>query len=445
LAFRTPETRVSRTEPSANVHSRIIGMTWEGGFLDGMKIRFNDSLNVLIGGRGSGKSTVIESLRYALALKPLTPSSAEDHAGMIKQVLGAGTKVLVAIQVRIPSDAVFTIERLVGSTPVVRDSTGALLQSAPLDLLRGVEIYGQRELAELARNRQQLTSLLAQYLPNGTEDEQVAATNKQTLERSRWAILATEKEIETLDSRLARMFVIRERLKRFEAAGVHEKLHDHEQTQQEELLLERASLSLRSAMAPKAGLTLDTDYLALAGGTPEPPRAQLITRARSILDHYNAAVATALTALNSARAAAEANLVVLRSEWDEETKEIRESLEKVLRELQPDGIDGGEYLRLRSELSDLEPLTQERARRAACLQALISDRESLLVAAEDRRAQRLRALQQEAKKVARGLPNIVRASVRDGEDRKVLTDLLDSHAGSGGRGHCSPRLPQIPA
>lgn len=218
-------------------------------------------------------------------------------------------------------------------------------------------------------------------------------------------------------------------MKRFEAAGVHEKLHDHEQTQQEELLLERASLSLRSAMAPKAGLTLDTDYLALAGGTPEPPRAQLITRARSILDHYNAAVATALTALNSARAAAEANLVVLRSEWDEETKEIRESLEKVLRELQPDGIDGGEYLRLRSELSDLEPLTQERARRAAYLQALISDRESLLVAAEDRRAQRLRALQQEAKKVARGLPNIVRASVRDGEDRKVLTDLLDSHVG----------------
>ncbi len=179
LAFRTPETRVSRTDPSANVHSRIIGMTWEGGFLDGMKIRFNDSLNVLIGGRGSGKSTVIESLRYALALKPLTPSSAEDHAGMIKQVLGAGTKVLVAIQVRIPSDAVFTIERLVGSAPVVRDSTGALLQSAPLDLLRGVEIYGQRELAELARNRQQLTSLLAQYLPNGTEDEQIAATNNK--------------------------------------------------------------------------------------------------------------------------------------------------------------------------------------------------------------------------------------------------------------------------
>ena len=47
-------------------------MAWETeGFPPGCRIHFNENLNVLIGGRGSGKSTVIESLRYVLGLEPV--------------------------------------------------------------------------------------------------------------------------------------------------------------------------------------------------------------------------------------------------------------------------------------------------------------------------------------------------------------------------------------
>ena len=45
-------------------------MTWEGGFLRDTAVHFNESLNVLVGGRGTGKSTMIESIRYALGLDP---------------------------------------------------------------------------------------------------------------------------------------------------------------------------------------------------------------------------------------------------------------------------------------------------------------------------------------------------------------------------------------
>ena len=39
-------------------------MQVEGGFLDGLDLRFEPGLNVLIGGRGTGKSSIIELIRY---------------------------------------------------------------------------------------------------------------------------------------------------------------------------------------------------------------------------------------------------------------------------------------------------------------------------------------------------------------------------------------------
>ena len=44
-------------------------MQVEGGFLDGLDLRFANGLNVLIGGRGTGKSSVIELIRYCLNVR----------------------------------------------------------------------------------------------------------------------------------------------------------------------------------------------------------------------------------------------------------------------------------------------------------------------------------------------------------------------------------------
>jgi len=41
----------------------VVGMSIEGGFLDGQKIHFSPNLNCIIGGRGTGKSTTFEGVR----------------------------------------------------------------------------------------------------------------------------------------------------------------------------------------------------------------------------------------------------------------------------------------------------------------------------------------------------------------------------------------------
>ena len=50
-----------------------------GGFLAGAELEFADGLNCLIGGRGAGKTTVLEFLRFGLGLMP-APKMNAQHA-----------------------------------------------------------------------------------------------------------------------------------------------------------------------------------------------------------------------------------------------------------------------------------------------------------------------------------------------------------------------------
>jgi ABC-type cobalamin/Fe3+-siderophores transport system ATPase subunit len=68
-AFRTaladPEARIKLEDEVGFDYPRIIGARFIGGFLDQREIVFSPNLTCLIGGRGAGKSTALESVRAA--------------------------------------------------------------------------------------------------------------------------------------------------------------------------------------------------------------------------------------------------------------------------------------------------------------------------------------------------------------------------------------------
>ncbi|TKG68338.1 TrlF family AAA-like ATPase [Prauserella endophytica] len=423
LAFRTPKTRVRTDDPQVTAHSRFIGMDWTGGFLDGVRVRFNESLNVLIGGRGSGKSTIIESLRYVLGIPPLAKTSKNEHDAMIKNVLGSGTKIQLHVQLRTPAVDNFLVERIVGSPPVVRDSLGTILSSKPSDLLDHADVFGQRELAELARDSELLTELLARYLPKGLDADGETARTRADLERSRTDILRCREGMAILEREISQIPILDERLARFDAAGVGDKLEAQDKAQHEEQLLKRAVDSL--GPIDWQGWQVETTYLGDMEAT-DLPRRPLLQQAQQVLDRYNNAVVAAAQAVESARVQARAELSEVQENWTSETEPIRKELNKVLRQLQPDGVDGSEYLKLRRQLSRLKPKKGKYDQAKEELTDLKAKREELLIQAEEHRAARLRALKSEAKKVGKRLPGTVRATVNDGGDRSALTTLIDN-------------------
>lgn len=427
LAFRTPDTRVTNDNPATVAHPVIRGIRWEGGFLDDVAIRFNESLNVLIGGRGSGKSTVLESVRYVFGIQPLGYVSANEHDAMINGVLGAGAKISVEVETQNPRAARFTIERLVGSAPVVRDSNGDILKSTPVDILNNAEAFGQRELAELARDKVSLTSLLSRYLP--PTESNLASDATHDLAASRSSILKANAELSSLHDRASRRLVVAERLEQFKAAGVEEKLREHEEAQREDaaLMEARASLDVDLKLSP---FIVGSDRLDEASGG-ELPRQDILLQAKNVIETFNQAVSGAENTLRVALQEAQAQLDTLSEEWRQATSTIRDGLALVLRELQPDGVDGDEYLRLKKEWADLANVPKSLRNKQDQLAGLRTQRHALLIEIEDGRAARLRSLQKEAKKVSKRLQGILRANVRDGQDRSALVTLLAD--GVGGR------------
>jgi chromosome segregation protein len=76
--------------------SHIVSATFEGGVLDGKTIRFSPELNTLIGIRGSGKSSILEAVRYALEIPFGEKALDKDYKeSLVGHVLGSGGKVTI--------------------------------------------------------------------------------------------------------------------------------------------------------------------------------------------------------------------------------------------------------------------------------------------------------------------------------------------------------------
>ena len=93
FALIDKKNRVS-TEPIQYKHSHIRSIRFTGGTLKGQELCFSPELNTLIGIRGSGKSSILEVLRYALEIplgdKAGDPDYKKDLVGF---TLGSGGKV----------------------------------------------------------------------------------------------------------------------------------------------------------------------------------------------------------------------------------------------------------------------------------------------------------------------------------------------------------------
>lgn len=91
--------RIAQKEPTRQPHAWVRSIRFEGGILDGKRFDFSNEMNCLIGIRGSGKSAVLESLRYALDLPfDETLDDAKYKHDLIRFALGSGGKVLVELQ-----------------------------------------------------------------------------------------------------------------------------------------------------------------------------------------------------------------------------------------------------------------------------------------------------------------------------------------------------------
>ena len=96
FALKPGTERLSTEDIQKQPHSWIQSVRFEGGILDGKRVDFSNEMNCLIGIRGSGKSAVLECLRYTLELPfDETTEDSKYKQELVRFALGSGGKVVI--------------------------------------------------------------------------------------------------------------------------------------------------------------------------------------------------------------------------------------------------------------------------------------------------------------------------------------------------------------
>ncbi len=439
VAFLDPESRIRlNSQATETPAGEIVSMSVSGGYLDGVAINFSRHLNTVIGGRGTGKSTLLECLRYALDIPPKGKQAYKLHLEIIKENLGkASGRVELVVVSSAQHGKRYRISRRYGEMPIVRELSGesenvSTLQ--PKDLLPGIDIYGQNEIYELAQDEQSRVQLLERFLPSDSDYSQKSATLKKRLQENQQKLTKTLSEADDLKGQLARLPKLIEQLQGYEALGIQEKLAKTPLFAREKQIVARANEEIQQLRNSLVGLKESLPDLTFISdkALENLPNAAQISPVRSILESLQQSFSRALAGLESDLIAGEKQLEAQIGLWRSAMSQGEAELEKALRSL-PDtaGRSGQEvgtaYQRLLNDIERIRPLETRVTSYEKLLEVQQQERRNLLAELSDIRAERIQSLQNAAKQLNRRLEGKLKVEVKPEADRTPLkTFLMDS-------------------
>lgn len=145
-ALTDSDYRISSKDKPEIKNSYIKSIEFEGGLLDLTRIDFSPELNNLIGIRGSGKSSILEILRYTLGI-PLSETSVDPRYkdGLIEHVLKSGGKSIVTVVTEHKEE--YRIEKIYGQKEDIYKD-GDLKFGISIDGFFDYPVYfGQKDLS----------------------------------------------------------------------------------------------------------------------------------------------------------------------------------------------------------------------------------------------------------------------------------------------------------
>ena len=231
------------------------------------QINFSEHLNAVIGGRGTGKSTLLECIRYALGLEPIGKNAQKQHVGIIKENLGKSkARVELVIRSTKMNGKKFTIARRYGESVSVKDEHNNTSPFTPTDLLPEIELYGQNEIYEIAQDPDSQIKLLARFLESGQNDSERKIKNAlKALADNRVQLAEALHKVASTEDEMARLPKLEEQVQQFKSLGLEDKLKAIPLLETEKRLIERISeeelRNLQDAFSAIEDVLPDTVFL----------------------------------------------------------------------------------------------------------------------------------------------------------------------------------------
>lgn len=435
LAFQDPESRVRlNSDVSEKYYSHIESLKVTGGYLDGVEIDFSAHLNAVIGGRGTGKSTLLECLRHVLGVRPIGKNASKQHDEIIKENLGkSGARVELVIRSSKMNGRRFTVARRYGESTSVKDENGNPSTFTPADLLPEIEIYGQNEIFEIAQDKTSQRQLLSRFLESGQqESESLIQEALGKLSENRQKLIEAQNNVSAIEDEVAQLPKLEEQVGQFKSLGLEDKLKIVPYLETEKRLLKR--------VIEEEGTNLDQAFQTVRDSLPdttflsEPainnlPHAEKLRKIRETLDKLRVEAEGLLTQWQNKYTAAKANIELFAKELNAGIHDEEGILEKTFKELPScEGKTGKqigfEFQRLMKEIEQIRPKQTLIATRRKLSAELLKRRKSILDELSEMRAERSAQFSRSLKKLNKRVDGKLRLNVKAESDRTPVIQFL---------------------
>jgi predicted ATP-dependent endonuclease of OLD family len=423
-------------------HHVVVSLNVTGGFLASGQLEFADGLNCLIGGRGAGKTTALEFLRFGLGLMPdpkANPQRYRTIDALVKANLGNGR---LRIELRTKTDMRYTAERSAHETVQVLNEVGTAVPiSLDRDQIFGADVFSQNEIEEIASSPAAQLELLDRFQENQTVaiDRDLEQLQRQ-LDQSSIDLRHIDQEVDDTRVRASELPVLQEKLKGLaEVAGpdanrINAAHAAKSQRAREEKVPEFIIAALQklvrdiglSQSSFQAGITAQLDAQIREGANREVFQA-LQSDLEVFIRHLGTAVQSIENEAGRAEERIRRHVAVLAERHALQEAEYRTTIEAS----EEQGERAAERLALQAALANAQSATNEQLAKEQQREGMIKARRELLKRVSELRDQRFALRKRIAERLSSQFPTI-RVTVTQAADLHDYQELVtEALKGSG--------------
>lgn len=422
---------------SSSKHHRIRSLEVTGGFLQGIKMDFSDGLNCVIGGRGTGKTTVLEALRFALDRMPNETVDRKRYEALEKLLqanLGTGS---IKLELQTADGVLYSVSRAFGETPLVTNADRKPVDiRIGHDMHFGVDIYSQNQIEDIANNDYFQLQLIDKFIQKPLEEiERQIRDATSRLDANGQKILDSKKIIGDQTEATRELPDIAEKIRGFESAeggGQSEEMRKgHEAKsfrEREAKLVESLRASYQQSAGDLAGAALnvrrrfaDAFGQDFSASSNREVIEKMTQAAQNALEKMQSHIDAAVGVIRNAEAGLTPSQSVLAEQHALQEQGYRALLDKDEKER----AKGIERTRLEQRFSELKAKEKILVDAKAALEALYKERDSLRAQLSDLRDERYRLRVGVADRLNDRLKPMIRIQVNQFGNRDEYKNVLN--------------------
>ncbi|MBK8055356.1 MAG: histidinol-phosphatase [Saprospiraceae bacterium] len=340
--------RISLNTKPEIKNSYIKSIFFEGGLLEGTKIDFSPELNNLIGIRGSGKSSLLEVLRYVLGISlPFNAADPEYKNSLITRSMGSGGKAIVTIINK--QNEEYRIDKLYGQKEDIYKNN--LLQPGiTLDAtgFHSPIYFGQKDLSNKGKDFE--GDLIQRLI--GTRLKAVQAKIEQK-KREVENIISELKKLQNLNELKreteAQIKNSKHQLSFFKEKGVEDKLKQQTLFDSDISKLIQIESTVRSYLNELASLVSNHDYFFQQEITSSEVNKELFEEAKTIIQELKIEFEK-LKMIQKNSVLSQQKLKDVISKINSKKEGLKEEFAKIKREINTDTINPDNFLNLNRQI-----------------------------------------------------------------------------------------------